>query len=102
MRELLLRDLERRIARQRARLAQDRERLEHAVTEIPKRAADAIASPGGLAASFALGAAAAGVAAPSRGVLLWDLVARLAVAQLPAIVDLLQELDGTAAGDPGV
>jgi hypothetical protein len=98
MRELLLRDLERHIRLQRQQLADDRQRIEHAVADIPARALRAVGSPTGLATSFALGAASA-LAQPPGQALLWDILSRVAITQLPGIGDLMRDLG--AAGDAG-
>jgi hypothetical protein len=100
MRELLLRDLERRIRLQRRQLVDDKQRIERALADIPAQALRAVGSANGLATSFALGAAASAVAQPAGQNLLWDILVRVAIAELPDIGDLMRDLGG-AAGDAG-
>jgi hypothetical protein len=89
MRELLLRDLERRIENQRRKVAEDRERVEDALTLLPKKALHAVGSREGLLISFSAGAAAAGIAPSTSSVVLWDLIGRFALEGLPDVRRLL-------------
>ena len=92
MRELLLRDLERRIENQRRRVSEDRYRVEDALTGLPKKALHALASKEGLLISFSAGAAAAGIAPNASSVVLWDLLGRFALEGLPDVRRLLSSV----------
>ena len=89
MRELLLRDLERRIEAQRRRVSEDRHRVEDALTALPKKALGALGSREGLLISFSAGAAAAGIAPNASAVVLWDLLGRFALESMPDVRRLL-------------
>jgi hypothetical protein len=88
-----LRDLERQIAVQRRKFKDDRLQVRRALTDVPRDIARTLGSREGLIISFSAGAAAAGLA-PARGglsVTLLDLLARLAIAELPSMGDLIRE-----------
>ena len=95
MRELALRGLERQIEVQRERVAEDRRQIERLFSELPSKALDSLATTEGLLVSFSLGAAAA-VIAPTRSsmgsVVLWDLLGRLAIEELPSLGNFIREL----------
>lgn len=102
-----LHGLERQILVQRERVAEDRRRLEQLFSDLPSKALENIATPEGLLVSFSLGAAAA-VIAPTRNsvgsVVLWDLLGRLAIEELPSIGNFIRELAQQRAarrGGPG-
>jgi hypothetical protein len=97
MRELLLRRLERDIRAQRQKVVDDRRRIERAVGAVQDKALQAVGSLPGLLMSFSLGAVAAGGPPRSRGVaslVVWDLLTRVVLDELPAIGDLIAELRG--------
>jgi hypothetical protein len=89
MRELLLRDLERRIDAQRRKVSADRHRVEDALTALPRKALGKLGSREGLLISFSAGAAAAGIAPNASTVVLWDLLGRLALGGMPDLQRLL-------------
>jgi len=95
VRELALRGLERQIEVQRERVAEDRRQIERLFSELPSKALDSLATTEGLLVSFSLGAAAA-VIAPTRSsmgsVVLWDLLGRLAIEELPSLGNFIREL----------
>jgi hypothetical protein len=87
-------ELDRQRRAQRRKLVEDGRRLECAVRALPERALSAVASPAGLLVSFSLGAATAGAAGP-RGPfagLLRDVITQAALAELPALGDLIRTL----------
>ena len=95
MGELALRGLERQIQLQRERVAEDKRRIERLFSELPSQALEALGTPEGLLVSFSVGAAAA-VIAPTRSsigsVVLWDLLGRVALEELPSLGNLVREL----------
>jgi|KBSSwiStaDraftv2_1062776.scaffolds.fasta_scaffold968493_3 hypothetical protein len=88
-----LRDLDQQIAVQRRKFRDDRLQVKRALTDVPREIARALGSREGLIICFSAGAAAAGLA-PARGglsVTLLDLFARVAIAELPSMGDLVRE-----------
>jgi len=97
-----LRDLDRQITAQRRKFKDDRRLVKRALTVVPREVARSLGSREGLIISFAAGAAAAGLA-PARGglsVTLLDLLARVAIAELPSLGDLIREHRRTHDAEP--
>ena len=92
MRELLLQDLERRIRDQRRKVSDDRHRIEDALAALPRKTLAALGTKEGLLISFSVGAAAAGIAPNTSSVVLWDLLGRFALENVPDIRGLFRDL----------
>lgn len=92
MRDLLLKDLERRIEDQRRKVSEDRQRIQRTLAELPKRTLGVLGTREGLLVSFSAGVAAAGVAPNASSVVLWDLFGRFALERMPDIRGVVRDL----------
>jgi hypothetical protein len=91
MRDLLLKDLERRIEDQRRKVSEDRQRIQRTLAQLPKRTLGALGTREGLLVSFSAGVAAAGIAPSTSSVVLWDLFGRFALERMPDIRGVVRD-----------
>ena len=91
MRDLLLKDLERRIEEQRRKVSDDRRRIETTLAELPRKTLGALGTREGLLVSFSAGIAVAGIAPSTSSVVLWDLLGRFALERMPDIRGFMRE-----------
>jgi hypothetical protein len=91
VRDLLLKDLERRIGDQRHKVSEDRRRIETTLAELPRKTLGVLGTREGLLVSFSAGIVAAGIAPSTSSVVLWDLFGRFALERMPDIRSLFRE-----------